>query len=75
MPLSLVGDGDADPLHNRILADLSRANGLASPGRIAERVGASPDRVEAALRDLVRQGLVRTCRYTDGAFYELIPNT
>lgn len=73
MGLTLVGD-DKDPLEAEVLIDLARSRGLASPGRIAERVGASPSRVEAALRELVRAGLVRVCRYADGAFYELIPD-
>ena len=73
MSLTLVGD-DRDPAEQMVIADLARAAGLASVGRISERIGLSPARAESVLLGLIRKGRVRTCRYVDGVFYELIPD-
>jgi len=76
MPLSLVypDSPDApDPAEHLVLADLANAAGLASVGRIAGRIGLSQIRVESVLEGLVRRGLVRTCRWADGVYFELIP--
>ena len=61
-----------DALEARVLDDLTRAAGLASASRIADRLGATPSQVESALKALVRRGRARTCRWADGVFYEAI---